>query len=131
MNAGEESGIAVCTFRLPGQIAVTSRNKTFAIQCHSYQAWPSGDSIGVTWSASNDELAGQRDVKSYSVYRRDSAGGSWGTPIYTVPGAGTTTYLFQDKTVPLGQTYQYGVVARDCTPALSALTASATVTPNP
>ncbi len=94
-------------------------------------AWPSGDSIGVTWSASNDELAGQRDVKSYSIYRRDSAGGSWGTPIYTVPSAGTPTYAFEDKTVPLGQNYEYGVVARDCTPALSALTPSGTVTPNP
>jgi prepilin-type N-terminal cleavage/methylation domain-containing protein len=94
-------------------------------------AWSSGDSIGVTWAASNDELAGQRDVKSYSVYRRDTTGGSWGTPIYTVPSAGTPAYAFEDKTVPLGQNYQYGVVARDCTPALSTLTASGTVTPNP
>jgi prepilin-type N-terminal cleavage/methylation domain-containing protein len=94
-------------------------------------AWPTGDSIGVTWPASNDEIAGQLNVRSYSVYRRDSVGGSWGTPIYTVPSAGTTTYDFEDKTVPLGQTYQYGVVARNCTPALSALTASGTVAPNP
>jgi len=95
-------------------------------------AWPTGDSIGVTWPASGDETGGRRDVKSYSVYRRDSTTGSWGTPIYTIPSAGTTTYASEDKTVPRGENYQYGVVARDCTPALSALTPSAgSVTPNP
>src|SRR5579862_2619097 len=51
-------------------------------------AWPAGDSIEVAWPASNDELAGQHDVKSYSVYRRVGSSGSWGTPIYTVPSAG-------------------------------------------
>jgi prepilin-type N-terminal cleavage/methylation domain-containing protein len=94
-------------------------------------AWSSGDSIDVNWPASADELGGQRDVKSYSVYRRVATATSWGTPIYTVPGAGTPTYDFEDKTVPLGQPYQYGVVARNCTPALSSLTVTAPVTPNP
>lgn len=95
-------------------------------------AWPSGDSIDVTWPASGDELGGQRDVKSYSVYREVAGASSWGTPIYTVPSAGTPTYDFEDKTVPLGSAYQYGVVARDCTPALSTLTQTgSTVTPNP
>jgi prepilin-type N-terminal cleavage/methylation domain-containing protein len=95
-------------------------------------AWPSGDSIDVNWPASGDETGGQRDVKSYSVYRRIGLAGWWNTPIYTVPSAGTPTYDFEDKTVPLGQLYQYAVVARDCTPALSALmTAPGTVSPNP
>jgi type II secretory pathway pseudopilin PulG len=95
-------------------------------------AWSSGDSIDVNWPASADELGGQRDVRSYSVYRRVASTTSWGTPIYTVPIAGTPTYDFEDKTVPLGQAYQYGVVARNCTPALSSLTVTAaTVTPNP
>jgi len=95
-------------------------------------AWPTGDSIDVTWPASSDETGGQHDVKSYSVYRRIGSSGTWNTPIYTVPSAGTATYDFEDKTVPLGQSYQYAVVARDCTPALSALMAApGTVAPNP
>ncbi len=55
---------------------------------------------------------------------RQTGGAGWGTPIYTTPAAGTASYDFEDKSVPLGQSYQYGVVARDCTPALSALTPS-------
>jgi prepilin-type N-terminal cleavage/methylation domain-containing protein len=95
-------------------------------------AWPAGDSIDVAWPASGDETGGERDVKSYSVYRRVGSSGNWGTPIYTVPGAGTVTYDFEDKTVPLGPAYQYAVVARDCTPALSVLTvAGTTVAANP
>ncbi|GEM_PF-442394 len=95
-------------------------------------AWPSGDSIGVAWPASADETGGEKDVKSYSVYRRAGSTGSWGTPIYTTPAAGTTTYGWEDRTVPLVQPYQYAVVARDCTPALSTLTpAAGTVTANP
>jgi type II secretory pathway pseudopilin PulG len=95
-------------------------------------AWPAHDSIDVAWPASGDETGGQKDVKSYSVYRRVGSSGPWGTPIYTTPADGTTTYDWEDKTVPLGQAYQYAVVARDCTPALSAMmTAAGTVTPNP
>jgi type II secretory pathway pseudopilin PulG len=95
-------------------------------------AWPAGDSVDVTWPASADETGGYHDVRSYSVYRQTAAGAVWGTPIYTTPAAGTGSYDFEDKAVPLGQSYQYAVVARDCTPALSALTASPTpVSPNP
>ena len=94
-------------------------------------AWPTGDSVDVTWPASPDETGGKHDVRSYSVYRQ-SGGVGWGTPIYTTPASGTPSYDFEDKAVPLGQTYQYGVVARDCTPALSAMTPSGTpVAPNP
>jgi prepilin-type N-terminal cleavage/methylation domain-containing protein len=95
-------------------------------------AWPSGDSIGLTWPASTDEIGGKRDVKSYSLYRRIGAAGSWNTPIYTSPADGTPTYAWEDKAVPLGQTYAYGIVSRDCTPSLSALTvAGGTVSPSP
>jgi prepilin-type N-terminal cleavage/methylation domain-containing protein len=95
-------------------------------------AWPSGDSVGVSWPASGDEIGGKHDVKSYSVYRQIAGSGVWNSPIYTIAVAGTATYAFQDKAVPLGQSYTYAVVARDCTPSLSALTAGAgTVTPLP
>jgi prepilin-type N-terminal cleavage/methylation domain-containing protein len=94
-------------------------------------AAPSGDSIKVSWPASTDETGGKKTVNSYSVYRRVGTSGSWLTPIYTSPADGVASYVWQDKSVPLGKSYQYGVVARDCTPALSALTTSATATPNP
>jgi prepilin-type N-terminal cleavage/methylation domain-containing protein len=95
-------------------------------------AWPSGDSVGVSWPASGDEVGGKHDVKSYSIYRQIAGSGVWNTPIYTIAVAGTPTYAFEDKAVPLGQSYTYAVVARDCTPSLSAITAGAgTVTPLP
>ena len=95
-------------------------------------AWPSGDSVGVTWPASGDEIGGKHDVKSYSVYRQVSGSGVWNSPIYTIAVAGTPTYAFEDKAVPLGSSYTYAVVARDCTPSLSPLTAGAgNVTPLP
>jgi hypothetical protein len=86
----------------------------------------------VTWPASADEIGAHRDIKSYSVYRRVIGSASWGTPIYTTPSAGTPTYDWEDRAVPIGQSYQYGVVARDCTPALSAMTsAPGSATPSP
>jgi len=95
-------------------------------------AWPSGDSIGLTWPASTDETGGKHDVKSYSVYRRPSTTATWNTPLYTSPADGVASYTWEDKAVPLGQSYVYAVVSRDCTPALSALTiGGATVTPHP
>lgn len=95
-------------------------------------AWPSGDSVGVSWPASGDEIGGKHDVKSYSVYREIGGSGVWASPIYTIAAAGTPTYAFQDKAVPLGPSYTYAVVARDCTPSLSGLTqGGGTVTPHP
>jgi prepilin-type N-terminal cleavage/methylation domain-containing protein len=95
-------------------------------------AAPTGDSVTVGWPASGDEIAGKHDVKSYSIYRQVSGSGTWNTPIYTIAAAGTPTYAFQDKAVPLGSSYTYAVVARDCTPSLSGLTQGpGTVTPLP
>lgn len=95
-------------------------------------AAPSGDSVGVTWPASTDETGGKLDVNSYSVYRRKGSSGPWDEPIYTSPADGVATYTWEDKSVPLGSTYQYAVVARDCTPGLSSLTVGGgTVTPLP
>jgi prepilin-type N-terminal cleavage/methylation domain-containing protein len=95
-------------------------------------AAPSGDSVTVGWPASGDEIGGKHDVKSYSVYRQVAGSGVWASPIYTIAVAGTPTYAFQDKAVPLGPSYTYAVVARDCTPSLSALAqGGGTVTPLP
>jgi hypothetical protein len=94
-------------------------------------AWPTGDSVGVAWPASTDEAA-RGTVRSYSVYRRVGLAAPWGSPVYTVSVAGTPTYSWTDYVVPLGQAYQYGVVAVDCTPSLSAMSpAAGLVTPNP
>lgn len=94
-------------------------------------AWPTGDSIQIQWPASTDETGGKKDVRSYSVYRRLGTTGSWGTPIYTGPSDGAATYTWEDKGVPLGKLFQYAVVSRDCTPALSPLTTTASVAANP
>ena len=96
-------------------------------------AWPTGDSIGMTWPASGDELGGQaRCAELLRVPPSGWRGAVGHADLHGAAVPGTPTYDFEDKTVPLGQSYQYGVVARDCTPALSSLTgAGATVTPNP
>jgi type II secretory pathway pseudopilin PulG len=97
----------------------------------SSTAYAVGDSVGISWSASADET-GRHTVRSYSVYRRVGSAGPWGTPVYTAESLGQVSYTWTDYVVPLGQPYQYGVVARDCTPSLSSLSATAgTVTANP
>jgi type II secretory pathway pseudopilin PulG len=83
--------------------------------------------VCLVWSASTDELAGERDVEMYAVYRRVFGAADWGEPLSNVPGAGLPTLQYVDDTVFPGTRYEYALSALDCTPAPSVRTATANI----
>lgn len=86
------------------------------------------DSIVVTWTASIDQNSGEKDVEHYIVYRRPVGNVDWGDPATTF-SAGTATYHWVDPDGPnLHGSWQYNVIAQDCTPANSGDAISNTVT---
>lgn len=94
-------------------------------------AWVAADANGVpivqlAWNPASDEGGGERDVLRYLVWRR-TGGGDMGQPYITVP-AGADSYLLNDRDVVPGTSYQYLLAAQDCTPTLSSLATSVTVT---
>lgn len=74
--------------------------------------------IRLSWNASTDENAGQRDVVRYIVFRATPST-TWGDPFASVPAINQTSYVFTDNNVTSGDTFLYAVVAQDCTPNLS------------
>jgi hypothetical protein len=82
--------------------------------------------VTVTWVASVDETAGEKDVIRYAIYRHlDISGAVFDEPIASVP-AGTASFV--DTDVVTGQHWIYGVAVQDCTPALSPIGTAASVT---
>lgn len=88
-----------------------------------------GDPVAeLTWSPATDESGGERDVVRYVLYRQTApVGGDWGDPFISIP-AGQPSYTWQDGTVVSGEEYGYALAAQDCTPSLSNLATSGTVT---
>jgi prepilin-type N-terminal cleavage/methylation domain-containing protein len=84
--------------------------------------------IRLRWGAATDEIAGEKDVMRYVVWRRQPPAATWEEPYLSVPAGEAGNYLFIDADVVSGQTYQYGLAAQDCTPSLSPITASVLVT---
>jgi prepilin-type N-terminal cleavage/methylation domain-containing protein len=83
--------------------------------------------VTLTWPKSIDESAAEKDVERYSIFRRAAGPTVFEEPIASV-SAGLPSYAFTDTDVISGQQWVYGVAALDCTPALSGITASGTVT---
>lgn len=104
----------------------------------SLSAVPSGggqDTVGLSWGPSPDDQAGKATVRMYLIYRKKHTDTTYVqlnsiTPQVPLP----TTYTYDDTQsgggLVRGTAYDYEVVARDCTPALSAAVASTNVTPN-
>lgn len=91
-------------------------------------AWnPATTGVDLTWNAAVDELAGERDVVRYVIWRKSVSDSTWGDPFLSFPPAGTPTYIYTDRDVTSGSKYVYGLAAQDCTPANSNLVASAEV----
>lgn len=90
---------------------------------------PSGErAVDLAWSAAIDETGGEEDVVGYVIWRREAGFTDWGEPYRSIP-SGTAPYSYQDAAVAVGTTYEYALAAQDCTPKLSSLAVSATVTP--
>jgi hypothetical protein len=96
--------------------AVTAANGTTVPQTY----------VTMSWGASVDDGAGEKDVERYAIYRRLSSVATFDQPIASVP-AGRATYSFQDTDVLTGQTWIYGIASQDCTPASSGITQSTAV----
>lgn len=86
--------------------------------------------VMVTWSKATDDGAGERDAIRYVLWRQLNGASTWGDPINTVGVAGGGSYAYKDASVALnsGKTYRYAVAVQDCTPNLSGLALSSTVT---
>jgi prepilin-type N-terminal cleavage/methylation domain-containing protein len=74
--------------------------------------------ITLTWSPSQDEAGGEKDIQRYALFRREAADPDWGDPFASV-AAGQPAYAFVDSDVQPGQIWVYAVSAQDCTPANS------------
>lgn len=85
-------------------------------------------SVTITWAASLDDAAGERDIERYAIFRRLSSATVFGDPITSIPANKLATYSFVDTGVIANNTYVYGIAAQDCTPNLSSVTASTSVT---
>lgn len=83
--------------------------------------------VQVTFSRSNDETGGERDVERYVIFRRE-VGNPFGDPIAVIGKSGGGPYLFEDFDLIPGTSFQYGVAAQDCSPANSTVLVSATIT---
>ena len=93
-------------------------------------AWGSGK-IWLTWAASTDQDAGERDVLQYILYRKLQGAGVWSDPLLVVKRvAGQASYTQMIAGNVPGTAYTFGVSAQDCTPNESTIT-TLNVTPNP
>lgn len=72
-----------------------------------------GGKVRIDWTPSPDETGGQRDVVTYSIYRRLVFNPDWGSAIQSVR-RGTVT--FTDESPTVGSVYRYAVAATDCNP---------------
>ncbi len=81
--------------------------------------------VTLMWNASGDDGGGEKDVRTYTIYRRAPAG-TFAQPLASVP-AGSATYSFTDNNVKSGDQWVYGVTAQDCTPSNSPMAKTGTV----
>lgn len=86
-----------------------------------------GGGVDLTWNAAVDEVAGERDIERYVIFRRLATDVTWGDPHASVAPTGEPTYLLPDQKVTSGARYVYALAAQDCTPSNSALAVSASV----
>jgi len=83
--------------------------------------------VELTWSASADEASGERDVERYAIFRR-LVGDAWGEPLDQVGKSNSSSYTWQDFDLQAGNSFEYGIVAQDCSPANSSMRTSAPIT---
>lgn len=94
---------------------VTPANGTTVLQTY----------VTIGWARSIDEVAGEKDVERYAIFRRLSTA-TFDVPFASVP-AGQANYSFTDTDLVSGASYVYGVTALDCTPLPSPMSSTSTV----
>lgn len=84
--------------------------------------------VTITWAPAIDEIGGERDVRQYTLYRREISE-TLARPIASIPPDPVlTTYSYVDNDVEAGVTYVYLLGATDCTPSQSDLAQSSPLT---
>ena len=81
--------------------------------------------VTLMWTPSPDDGGGEKDVQTYTIYRR-APGSTFTAPFASVP-AGSATYSFTDNNVASGDQWVYGVAAQDCTPSSSPIAKTGTI----
>jgi type II secretory pathway pseudopilin PulG len=91
---------------------------------------PSGPNwVRIRWDASIDDLAGENDLRSYSIFRRPmGAPLTASEPIANLPASSSANYEYWDGGRQTGEQWIYSVVATDCTPAPSSVVAAPAIT---
>ena len=82
--------------------------------------------VVVSWASSVDQSSGEKDVEQYSIYRRASTETLFGEPLASIP-SGSPSYAFTDTDVEQGESWVYGVAARDCGGQASSVQSTALV----
>lgn len=82
-------------------------------------------SVQITWNESVDQDNGEKDVERYVVFKRRTGDPSWGEPIASV-AASPPSYSIDDTDLHTGS-WDYAVVAQDCSPANSPMDGAGTV----
>ncbi|HKV52940.1 MAG TPA: prepilin-type N-terminal cleavage/methylation domain-containing protein [Gemmatimonadaceae bacterium] len=80
----------------------------------------------LSWPESLDQDAGEKDIERYLIYRRAAGDPTW-TDVVTSVAASSPTYTYDDINPPSGS-WQYGVVAQDCSPSNSTIVTAGAVT---
>ncbi len=90
--------------------------------------WTTGSvaSIHISWNASTEEAAGEKDVASYVVERTVTGTANWDV-VANVVARGLASYSYDDFTFQTGP-WTYGVVAVDCSPGYSSVVSAASIT---
>jgi prepilin-type N-terminal cleavage/methylation domain-containing protein len=91
--------------------------------------WRSDSSfVQLTITKAVDDGAGERDAVRYVVWRQLSGASSWGDPITTIAATQAATYTIRDTGWPTRPgTYRYALAVQDCTPNVSGIAISSTV----
>jgi len=86
--------------------------------------------VMLAWGRATDDGNGEQDAIRYVIWRRQNGVATWGDPIATVGVDATGAYAYKDAAVTrgLGRSYTYALAVQDCTPNLSTLATSASVT---
>ncbi len=82
--------------------------------------------IELTWGQATDESIGEKDVIAYTIWRMAAADTTFGDPYLSI-SAGQPSYIYTDQSVASGDTYEYRLAAKDCTPSISGQATSAPI----
>ena len=115
LNAGMSRSTVCGDLPIPVTTATATR----------FPAFGTPTKVTISWNASLDQDAGEKDVGRYMVFKKKTASADWGSPIADL-AASQANYTLDDTTLPSGS-WVYAVVAQDCSPANSAATSTGVI----